>query len=106
MVYENDLRKNGNYRMVGGRFENFDYEGIFGDDVDFIDVNEIIFFDLMFLFILVFFFDGDIEMIVRYFERGGRFEILYVEIFFGGDVIIEGIERRFNVLWKLMMGFV
>lgn len=30
---------------------------------------------------------------------------MYVEILFGGFVIIEDIERRFNVLWNLMMGW-
>lgn len=40
VVHENDLRKNGNYRMAGGGFENPDYEGTPGDDADFIDANE------------------------------------------------------------------
>lgn len=104
VVHENDLRKNGNYRMAGGRFENPDYEGTPGDDADFIDANETTPFDPTSSSTLAPLSDGDIEMIVRHLERGGRPETSYAETSFGGDVTTEGIERRLNALRKPTTG--
>lgn len=93
--------------MVIGGVDDFSYEEIVFLLKDDDDVNEIECFNLIYVFILVFFSGEEIEMVVKYFERGGVFwfEMLYVEICFGGSVIIEDIERRFNFLWNLMKGF-
>lgn len=71
VVRRTDLKKNGNYRMAEGGFENPGYKVPDEDDVDFHDANETAPFIPASSSTPGPVSGGDIEMTVRHRERGG-----------------------------------